>query len=104
MIHIEAINHFGKGNFFIIETAGGFHVLVKKESYGKSMGIANKKKIENGLNYMPDFLSDVIDNYSYTFEEAVKCNQEFIPLPGTYQYSSFIVRVLNKEDFNEQTK
>lgn len=101
IIHADAINHFDKGNFFIIETAGGFHVLVKKESYGKSMEKANKKKKENNLNYMPDFLSDVVDNYSYTFEEAIKCNQEFIPLPGTYQYSSFIVRVLNKEDFNE---
>ena len=34
-------------------------------------------------------------------EEMVKCNQEFIPLPGTYQYGCFKVEILNKDDFVE---
>lgn len=101
VVHNVGLSHFGKGNFFIVRTQGGFHVLVKKEAFGKSMELANKKRKEQKLGFMPDYLYDVSQATTYQFEEAVKCNQEFLPLPGTYQYGKFPIQVVNKEDFDE---
>jgi hypothetical protein len=36
--------------------------------------------------------------------EIIKNKNEMIPLPGTVQYGSSIVRVLNKNDFGEPEK
>lgn len=79
-----AKHYFGIKNYFLIRTAGGYHLLVKKET----------------LRFNPSiFIDDVIENYSFTFAEVVKTPQEFLPLPGTIQYNKIIVRVENKEDY-----
>ena len=100
-LHNVGLYHFGKGNFFIVETSGGFHVLVKKAALSKSMERANKKRKAENLKVMPDYLYDVTSLCKYPFDEAVKCEQEFLPLPGTFQYGSFPVTITNKEDFDE---
>lgn len=99
VLHTVGLRHFGKGNFVMVRTQGGFHILVKKASFSKAMEAANKKRKEEKLKEMPDYIYDVVNETSFEYEEAVKCKQEFLPLPGTYQYGKFLVTVTNKEDF-----
>ena len=99
LLHEEGIFHFGKQGFFIVETSGGYHVLVKKTALSKGMERANKLRKEQKLKVMPDYLYTVSSKCKYLFDEAVKCDQEFLPLPGTYQYGSFPVKIVNKDDF-----
>ena len=80
--------YFGKGNYFIIDTSGGFHILVKKESVN-----GNPKK----------FINDVVDEIKVYGNEIVKeftiNKNSLIPLPGTAQYGR-LVKIINKEDFD----
>ena len=101
ILHNEGLKHFGKGQFVIVRTSGGFHVLVKRNALSKDMEKVNNKRKQEKLSYMPDYLYDVTSTCKYKFEEAIKCKQEFLPLPGTYQYGKFPVTVENKEDFDE---
>lgn len=92
---------FSKGNYVIVDTSGGYHVLVKTSAIKKNPH---------------DFCKDVEDIYKlgisrdgnepYLDEKGV-CKFECIvndsqipglPLPGTYQYGKKVT-VLNKEDF-----
>lgn len=111
VIHKSGISLFGKGNFFIVRTKGGFHVLVKRSSLKKATDLLkgygkedlynefNLKK-EDGLNPLKAFIGNVEEYYSYTFEDEEKIkDQIFVPLPGTIQYGDFIPHVTNKEDF-----
>ena len=100
VLHKEGLKHFGKGQFAIVRTSGGYHVLVKRNALSKDMEKVNNRRKAEKLSYMPDYLYDVTNTCKYKFEEAIKCKQEFIPLPGTYQYGKFVVTVENKEDFN----
>lgn len=82
---------FGKGNFVIVETSGGFHCLVK---------VAAIKSNPN------DFILDVLTTEitegkaSNLIKEInlTKPGSQFVPLPGTLQYGN-LVKVINKEDF-----
>lgn len=93
-------NTFGKGNYVIVDTSGGYHVLVKTSSIKKDPHIVCKliqsiydKGIENGEEPYLD------DKGNCKFECIVNDSQiPGLPLPGTYQYGR-PVTVLNKEDF-----
>ena len=57
--------------------------------------------LENGPNPTTCFIYAVEENYSYTFQEPEKGhtyqqNQCFVPIPGTFQYGDFEVKILNK--------
>ena len=92
---------FGKGNYVIIDTSGGYHVLVKVST------------IRSNPHELCGWIKDLYDTGVIDFNEKPylddKGNCKFecvindsqipgLPLPGTYQYDR-PVTVLNKEDF-----
>lgn len=95
--------YYGKGNYVIIDTSGGYHVLVKcKEIRFDPHKLC--KEIEDIYKYGVE----VFDEEEY-LDEKGNCKFECIvndsqipglPLPGTYQYGR-LVRVLNKGDFKQ---
>jgi len=96
----ELNNTFGKGNYVIIDTSGGYHVLVKT-SVIKSNPHDFCKKVETiykeGLKL--GFSEYLDEKGNCKFECIVNDSQiPGLPLPGTYQYNR-PVTVLNKEDF-----
>jgi len=95
--------YYGKGHYVIINTTGGYHILVRSvcvrfDPHKVCIEIENiyKRALENGLK---PYLNDKGED---KFECIVNDSQiPGIPLPGTYQYGN-PVRVLNKEDFENK--
>ena len=98
---IDYLNEdFGKGNYVIVDTSGGYHILVKTNSI--------KADPHNFCRYMQLVYQQAMTygEEPYLDEKGV-CKFECIvndsqipglPLPGTYQYGKKVT-VLNKEDF-----
>ena len=92
--------YFKKGNYVIIDTSGGYHILVKTS--------AIKQNPHNFCKHMKDLYDDSVKRGEEPYlDEKGNCKFECIvndsqipglPLPGTYQYDR-PVTVLNKEDF-----
>ena len=114
VLHTCGLELYGKGNFFIIQTRGGFHVLVKRTAlanavtYIKSFTEEERKEkfgiTSKSMDPIHAYEWLVEDNYSYTFSEKEGDkekvhDQVFVPLPGTLQYGSYVPRIVNKEDF-----
>lgn len=99
-LHELLDERFGKGNYVIVDTSGGYHVLVKTKAikadphkFCKEVEAIYDKGIENGLEPYLD------EKGNCKFECIVNDSQiPGLPLPGTYQYDR-PVTVLNKEDF-----
>lgn len=99
----DALNaRFGLGNYIIVDTSGGFHILVRTATihgnphdFCKEMtGLYWKAITDEG---MPAYLDGKGND---KFECIVNDSQiPGIPMPGTYQYGR-PVRIINKEDFN----
>ena len=91
---------FGKGNYVIVSTSGGYHVLVRTSAikanphdFCKLVKRNYEHGVENGYDRYVD------DKGQEKFECIVNDSQiPGLPLPGTYQYDR-PVTVLNKEDF-----
>ena len=91
---------FGKGNYVIVDTSGGYHILVKTSSI--------KANPHNICKAVTDIYKEgVADGNEEYLDEKGNCKFECIvndsqipglPLPGTYQYDRSVT-VLNKEDF-----
>ena len=91
---------YGLKNYVIIDTSGGYHILVRTSAIKQNPKLFGNKVYDlyqTGIN---------AGNEPYVDEKGV-CKFECIvndsqipglPLPGTYQYGRE-VRVLNKEDF-----
>ena len=98
---LEKLNtRFGKGNYVIVDTSGGYHILVKTSAI-KSNPHDFCKEVE------AIYKQGVADGYKEYLDEKGVCKFECIvndsqipglPLPGTYQYDR-PVTVLNKGDF-----
>lgn len=98
---LERLNtRFGKGNYVIVNTSGGYHILVRTSAV-RSNPHDFCKEVETIYN------QGVADGYEEYLDEKGTCKFECIvndsqipglPLPGTYQYGR-PVTVLNKEDF-----
>lgn len=92
---------FGKGNYVIIDTSGGYHILVKTSSI-KSNPHEFCKNMEWLYNLGVEKYGEepyLDENGNCKFECIVNDSQiPGLPLPGTYQYDR-PVTVLNKEDF-----
>ena len=94
-------NDFGKGNYVIVDTSGGYHVLVRSNSI--------KKDPHSFCKYVESIYKDAVasgkepyldENGNCKFECIINDSQiPGIPLPGTYQYDR-AVKVVNKEDFD----
>jgi hypothetical protein len=91
---------FGKGNYIVVDTGGGYHVLVRtcKIKFNPHIICEEVEKIyKQGIaDGNPEHLDE---NGKTKFEAMVNDSQiPGLPLPGTYQYGR-PVTVLNKEDF-----
>lgn len=106
---IKALNgRFGKGNYVIVSTGGGYHILVRTSAikgnpreFCKEVEAIYKQGIIDGW---PEYLDE---KGQLKFEAIMTSFQDKntketsipgLPLPGTYQYGR-PVTVLNKEDF-----
>lgn len=93
-------NRFGKGNYIIIDTSGGYHVLVRTHAiksnphdFCKDVKEIYEQGVANGKQEYLD------ENGVSKFECVINDSQiPGLPLPGTYQYGR-PVTVVNKEDF-----
>ena len=92
---------FGLRNYVIVDTSGGYHVLVKTsaiKSNPHNFCDAVKKFYDRGIELGEEPYLDEKGNCK--FECIVNDSQiPGLPLPGTYQYDR-PVTVLNKEDFD----
>jgi hypothetical protein len=92
---------FKKGNYIIVDTSGGYHVLVKTSAIKSNPHDFCKriqKEYEYGISKGEEPYLDEKGNCK--FECIVNDSQiPGLPLPGTYQYDR-PVTVLNKEDFD----
>ena len=92
--------YFGKGNYVIVDTSGGYHILVRvsfikcdPHKFCRDMTALYFYALFCGENAYKD------DRGNCKFECIVNDSQiPGLPLPGTYQYNR-PVTVLNKEDF-----
>lgn len=91
---------FGKGNFVVVDTSGGYHILVRTSAIKSNPHDICKKVADLytlGLTQGEEPYLDEKGNCK--FECIVNDSQiPGLPLPGTYQYGR-PVTVLNKEDF-----
>lgn len=92
--------YFKKGNYVVIDTSGGYHILVKTSAINQNP--------HNFCKHMKDLYDDCVKRGEEPYlDEKGVCKFECIvndsqipglPLPGTYQYGKKVT-VLNKEDF-----
>lgn len=90
-IQVSFTRKFGKRNFVMIETSGGFHVLLKVEVLKSNPN----KFIEETISFCE--FTEIEENL---FDEVkmTEAGSQFVPVPGTLQYGN-LVKVVNKEDF-----
>ena len=98
---IDYLNEaFDKGNYVIVDTSGGYHILVRASAikadphnFCKDMQLVYQQAMTYGEEPYVD------EKGSCKFECIVNDSQiPGLPLPGTFQYNR-PVTVLNKEDF-----
>lgn len=92
--------YFKKGNYVVIDTCGGYHILVKTSAINQNP--------HNFCKHMKDLYDDCVKRGEEPYvDEKGNCKFECIvndsqipgvPLPGTYQYCRPVF-VMNKEDF-----
>lgn len=92
--------YFKKGNYVVIDTSGGYHILVKTSAINQNP--------HNFCKHMKDLYDDCVKRGEEPYlDEKGVCKFECIvndsqipglPLPGTYQYGRQVT-VLNKSDF-----
>lgn len=92
-------NVFGKGNYFIIKTNGGYHTLVKRTCLGDAAAFFKKLGKNDPVHGFADYIDTTFGDWLTIGEKRVQ-GQCFIPVPGTWMYGSFIPTIINKEDFN----
>jgi len=96
----QLTSRFGKGNYVVVDTSGGYHILVKTTSIKEDphkLCLAVKLIYQLGIMAGEEEYLDEKGNCK--FECIVNDSQiPGLPLPGTYQYGR-PVTVLNKEDF-----
>ena len=91
---------FGRGNYVIVDTSGGYHILVRTAAIRE-----NPRCFCDAVKFIYDFgvskgeEAYLDDKGACKFECIVNDSQiPGLPLPGTFQYGR-PVTVLNKEDF-----
>ena len=98
---IDYLNEdFGKGNYIIVDTSGGYHILVRASAiksnphnFCRDMQLVYQQAMTYGEEPYLD------EKGVCKFECIVNDSQiPGLPLPGTYQYGKKVT-VLNKEDF-----
>lgn len=94
---------FGKSNFIIIKTSGGYHTLVKKECLTFNPNNFLPKVYEcaeenfNVEEVIDEFVANDSSHKTKDGKNTVK-RSALIPTPGCRQYEAYPI-VMNKEDF-----
>ena len=90
--HDVLLEEFKAGNFVMVASTGGFHVLVKTSALNSG-----------NMHNAPTKLKALVDASGNTEHSEVKNNKQCLfPLPGsvkTVGNEDFLVTVMNKEDF-----
>ena len=91
---------FGRGNYVIVSTSGGYHVLVKTSAIKANPHDFCKLVERNYNNGVENGYEPYVDDKGVCKFECIVNDSQIpgIPLPGTYQYDR-PVTVLNKGDF-----
>ena len=94
----------GRGNYVIVDTSGGYHVLVKVSAIHSNPHDVCRcitLRYESAVKYNGE--EPYVDEKGNVKFECVVNDSQIpgLPLPGTYQYGR-PVTVLNKEDFVKQ--
>ena len=93
--------NFGLSNFVIIDTSGGYHILVRTSAIKSNPhNICKEVEAIYKLGITRDGKSEYLDEKGNCKFECIVNDSQIpgLPLPGTYQYGKK-VRVINKEDF-----
>lgn len=93
---VEHANKFyGKGNYAIVDTSGGYHLLVKVSAIKDNPNnfIAAVQCTQYELDEVKGRVGDLCKEIKLT-----EVGSQFVPLPGTLQYGR-LVTIVNKEDF-----
>jgi hypothetical protein len=96
-IKMKLTEILGRANYVQIQTAGGWHWLLRVRAL-KEAGRALK---EDPIKRIITEMGSELESYNFHPKEIVRNSNEMIPLPGTLQYGSHVVQVYNKEDFTE---
>ena len=110
LIYDYCINNFEKGNFYIINTFNGYHILINKLSYGNfcSKNKGPKKFCIDIKNIVFEKIKEMYkDEYEMLMKDKFECKLNDdgmgIPLPGTLQYGRLVI-INNKKDFLNDNK
>jgi nucleoid DNA-binding protein len=90
----------GRGNFIQIQTFGGFHWLIRKSK----LSDVGRKYRSDPIQAIIACMTSILVPRGVKINEMIRNKNEMMPLPGTVQYGSHIVTVLNKNDFGEPEK
>jgi hypothetical protein len=99
-IHNLCIESFEKRNFFIIDTNGGYHILIKSKKLTEFCQ-KNKCGTDIFIQKVNNIINDKINKYYKELKKSEVNIDDYgigIPLPGTLQYLR-LVNVKNKDDF-----
>ena len=94
---VEHANKFyGKGNYAIVDTSGGYHLLVKvsaiKDNPNNFIAAVQCTQFDHD-RALKGRVGDLCKEVKLT-----EVGSQFLPLPGTLQYGR-LVTIVNKEDF-----
>lgn len=95
---IEHANKFyGKGNYAIVDTSGGYHLLVKvsaiKDNPNNFIAAVQCTQFAHNDELLKGRIGDLCKEVKLT-----EVGSQFLPMPGTLQYGR-LVTIINKEDF-----
>lgn len=91
---------YGKGNYVVVSTSGGYHVLVRTSAIKQNPRLFSNKVYDLYQAGIKDGNEPYLDEKGNSKFECIVNDSQIpgLPLPGTYQYGR-PVTVLNKEDF-----
>lgn len=92
---------YGKGNYFIIRTNGGYHILVKKVCLeNASKRCFNNFGVKDPIGSVVKHIDTELADYLTAGEKRIQ-KQCFVPVPGTWMYGCYVPTIINKEDFDD---
>ena len=91
---------YGLKNYIIIDTSGGYHILVRTSAIKQNPRLFSNKVYDLYQAGIKAGNESYVDEKGNSKFECIVNDSQIpgLPLPGTYQYGR-LVKVLNKEDF-----
>ena len=91
---------YGLKNYIIIDTSGGYHILVRTSAIKQNPRLFSNKVYDLYQVGLKDGNEPYVDEKGNSKFECIVNDSQIpgLPLPGTYQYGRSVT-VLNKEDF-----